>query len=385
MIAEAAAQYESEIRSYLLGRLSPKRTIGVIPLYSSALPTPPIFRWWLFEGKRYRGLTKPLALEWDTIDRQARWLARTHNPYWRDLPFPEGDVDWMATAFASATSAVPRYVCRTSMTGLNDDEASALAGWREWIGSHWKRYVADLGAPAGAPDTVPWTIRDENDYDDRLLKRWALSATRSRWPLLRNIVAETLRSAFEPQLLSQLPLPSEPATLFELVCLVRILRSLEPEPATLRWLDLDAGRNTIVLPGLTCHFQHSIGREVVLATTEFSPALREAIARHAVRIPQRIDALILFERPRRGFRGLLMEMKSGDQEYDRALHQLKCYRAALGSNLPGPFIVWGITETGDSGSWVRQEAPALPVKGAEDLWLFSPASVIPAALNALRL
>jgi hypothetical protein len=210
-------------------------------------------------------------------------------------------------------------------------------------------------------------------------------ATRSRWPLLRNVVAETLRASFEPQLVNQLPLPADPATLFEMLCLVRVLKSLEPEPEVIRWLDVDAGGNTIRTPGLTCHFQYTINREVMLESSEFSPGLRTAIARHNVGLPQRVDALVLFDKTRRGFRGLLIEVKSGSQRYDASLHQLKCYRAALASTIQGPLIVWGITEEGDAAHWIAQESPQVPAQALDDLWLFSPASAISTALAGLRL
>jgi hypothetical protein len=141
------------------------------------------------------------------------------------------------------TATSRRYICRASAAGLSTEEAGTLEGWRDWIGNRWRSYIKVVDAPTGAPNAVPWPIHDQNDLDDRCLRKWAFVAARSRWPLLRNVVAETLRPLFEPQLVNQLPLPADPATLFELVCVVRILKSLESPQEIVRWLDLEVGKN----------------------------------------------------------------------------------------------------------------------------------------------
>ena len=50
---------------------------------------------WIFEGRRYRGYSRCLALEWNRLAREARYLLATHNPRWRVLDAPEGEVDWL--------------------------------------------------------------------------------------------------------------------------------------------------------------------------------------------------------------------------------------------------------------------------------------------------
>jgi hypothetical protein len=52
------------------------------------------------------------------------------------------------------------------------------------------------------------------------------------------------------------------------------------------------------MPGLTCHFQYTVEREAMLMTPEFAQGLREAVMRHNVSLPHRIDALVLFDEPR---------------------------------------------------------------------------------------
>ncbi len=67
------------------------------------------------------------------------------------------------------------------------------------------------------------------------------AARRSRWPLLREVVAETFRAAVEPESIDRLPLPSGRDALFELLCAVRILDSLAGPSQQLRIL-LEAKR-----------------------------------------------------------------------------------------------------------------------------------------------
>jgi hypothetical protein len=82
---------------------------------------------------------------------------------------------------------------------------------------------------------------------------------------------------------------------------------------------------------------------------------------------------------------MLIEAKSGRETYGAAVHQLKCYRAALSRKIPGPLIVWGITEEGDAKHWEEHEKPQVPAQASQDLWLFSPASAISTALTGLGL
>jgi hypothetical protein len=235
-----SVQYLKEIRDYLLGRLAREHTTGKLLPVSDELPTPPILSWWIFEGRRYQGLEQCLALELDRVLRQAVRLRATYNPHWRYVQAPEGDVDWVATAFVSAISGSPEYVCKTSKVGLSSEEQGALDGWLLWLGRLWAGYVKEVNPPPGAPQFVPWEVIETAPPALRQLQRWAYVAKRSRWPLLRNVVAETLRCVFEPQVLDAVPLPSDHATLFELVCIVRILQALEPAPTEIRWIDLNA-------------------------------------------------------------------------------------------------------------------------------------------------
>jgi len=384
MNQDPGLEYEREIRDYLLGRLAKQRSTRAIEGQPGPLPSPPIRNWWLFEGKRYRGLPLPLRAEWPRVARHARRLRATHNPHWRYLHAPEGDVDWVATAFASATSGAPEYVCRASQLGLSDEERKALEGWQGWVADRWARYLESVGEPDGG-SRPPWDP-EGNPVEPRRVMRWAHTSRRSRWPLLRNVVAESLRATFEPQVLDQLPLPTDHATLFELLCIVRVLRFFNPEPSNIRWMDATAGQNTISTPILKCEFQHSIPRDQMLETAEFDHGLREAMERHRVSAPQWVDGLFEFNVPRKGLSGILLEAKSGAQGFRAAVFQLKCYRAALRVSHPGPMLVWGVVENealalDDEAR--RQLGDAAEPGRSTDLWVFSTASAIPTVLASV--
>jgi len=369
MSENVRAHYEQEIRDYLLGRLGKEHTTRKSIPVPADLPIPRILSWWIFEGHHYQGLEHCLALELQRVHRQAIQLGATYNPHWRYVQAPEGDVDWVATAFASAISSFPEYVCKTSKAGLLPEERAALDGWLLWLGQLWASYVQEINPPAGAPQSVPWKSVDAAPPTSRQLQRWAYVAKRSRWPLLRNVIAETLRCLFEPRVLAALPLPSDYSTLFELVCIVRILRVLDPAPTEIRWLDRSVGKNTIVTRLGTVNFQYTVEHSQILAGSPFDQASAEAVKRFGVPVPERIDGLFRFNKPRDGLSGILLEAKSGSQGPDSTLFQLLCYRRALSSTGLTPLLVLGVTETDFDGP----VDCGLPEKGlgGSDIWAFS--------------
>jgi hypothetical protein len=377
-------QYEEEIRGFLLGRLSRRRAGLPLATASKAdLPTPRILDWWIFEGKRYRGLERPLACEWERVDRAIRLLLASYNPRWRHVATPEGEVDWPASALASASTGTPEYVCRTTHLGVNDDERTAIAGWQTWVSRRWNRYVDALGCMDGVDFGPPWSAA-VSEPTSAELRRWAHTAKRSRWPVLRNVIAETLRATFEVQWISELPLPTEHEQLFELVCIVRLLDALGSSSGSVRWLDLQAGQNVIQTDVARCHYQRGLSRDEVLASEEFTAELVAAMERHAVQIPQRIDAVVELS-PASRFREVILEMKSGAQGFGSTVYQLKCYRAALARTDSGPFLIWGLIEDETQGA---SAYPALShvTEGLDrDAWVFSVGADIPAVVKGLGL
>jgi len=384
-----ANDYAQEIRSWLVARIGKQIGTGEIrPVTEAHLP-PRALLWWIFEGKLYPWLEGSLCESWQIIDNHARCLLGTYSPIWREVDIPEGETDWLASAFRSVTSNRSVYVCRASRPGLDDKERIALMGWLEWVRVNWAEYVTHVTPPAGVSAELPW---GEDDLgismpDPRLIRRWAHTAKRSRWPLLRTVVAESFRCTFEPQELLKLPLPDDHATLFELVCMVRILGALEPTPDHIRWLDLENSRNRLEVAELSYAFQHHIPAETVLATSEFDYGLRNAMLRQNVRVPQRADGWLEFKEPRNGFKGILIEAKSGSQSFDATLLQLKCYRAALKRLVPGRFIVWGIVEQVDPNSEnAAINVPTLSTPDTDtDQWVFSSADQIGPVLQRFGL
>lgn len=378
-------EYAQEIKSWLLGRVEKRRQTHSI----DSADRPELFHrvamWWMFEGKQYGMLQGTLAASWSQVDHQVRRLLTTYNPVWRSVAAPEGETDWVATAFASATASRRVFVSRASHAGLGDLERQALLGWLEWITRCWLDYTAELGPPEGSSAELPWdtNCRDLSWFEPAQLKRWAHAAKRSRWPLLRTVVAESLRCVLEPQDIDQLPLPSDPPTLFELVCMVRILRFFDAEPSFIRWIDAARG-NKVRLPGLTYRTQHTLSRDHVLSTYEFDHGLRDAFASAGIRAPARVDGWLTFDEPRAGFHGILVEAKSGTQGPEAAVYQLKAYRAALQQQLMARLVVWGVTES-------EFESPATtphrfsPSADAQDHWVFSSASEIPLVLASAGL
>jgi len=233
-----------------------------------------------------------------------------------------------------------------------------------------------------------WLPQETRRFSRAELAQWAHCARRSRWPLLRTIVAESLRCVLEPQVLDALPLPTQESTLFELVCMIHMLRALSPRPTVIRWLqaDLKPG-NTVELPGMSYRYQYSIERKKMLDTDVFAGPLAAAMDRHGARCPQDVDGWLVFEKPLRGFHGVLVEAKSGEQESSAAIYQLRCYRAALRPTAPGPMIVWGINEKGSVEGAIRagEKAISSAIENGttEDLWLLTPVGAVEPLMSFL--
>ena len=176
----------------------------------------------------------------------------------------------------------------------------------------------------------------------------------------------------EPEDLDRIPLPAD-AKLFELLCLVRIARVLAPLPKELRWLDPDMTDNVLRLEGLRCFYQQSLARDEVLATPEYSGSLKAAITAFGVRIPRFIDLAFDFDVTRSSFDGIIVEAKSGSQQFGDTTSQL---RFAERPRRPrSRFIVWGIVERTDgpdaTAELVRNVLAA--TGSSDDVWLFSSA------------
>ena len=377
-----ADSWAREIRDYLLGRLSANlRTEPLRESQNTDMANPPVRRWWIFDGKRYVMFDGPLGQNWGRVVQSVWRLGETFNPRLRLSDRPDGVVDWGQTLARGPHQLRPEYVVRSSGIGLDEEEHAALRGWVRWIANEWDEYTRSVGIES----RVEWrdfAIDVQGPFTVERLRRWAHTARRSRWPLLRGIVAESLRPVLEPEDLDRIPLPSDEAKLFELLCLVRVARCVAPPPSELRWLSMDIDDNRIKLDGVNVYYQQSLHREVVLATYEGS--LASAVESFGVGIPRLVDLAFDFETKRAGFDGIIIEAKSGNQEYDKTVAQLRTYRAARPRGPCGRYLIWGVVETPGQveATFEHLQRIFAAANKADDVWVFSSADAIPMVLSA---
>jgi hypothetical protein len=222
----------------------------------------------------------------------------------------------------------------------------------------------------------------QGQHDQKVRLRWAHIARRSRWPLLRQVVADSLQCESAPIQIESLPLPAERATVFELLCLVRSLKALTPAPRQLRWLV--QGQNQVVADGVSATFQRSFRTHDLAQAMALSPVAGAAMATFAVRQPKITDLILSFATPRNGFDGVLIEAKSGDVQYRHAIWQLQTYRRALEGIRPRRMVVMGVCENPRQGrltaaqfEWIRSQAAT-----SSDVWAFCGAADIAGVLAA---
>jgi hypothetical protein len=382
-----AKRWAQEIRDYLLGRFSSKAATHPLQhLQTTEFPDPPVRRWWTFEGKRYAGLDGPLAANWSWIIQNAWKLLETFNPRLRLSDRLEGAVDWPQTLARGPRLFRAEYVLRSSGVGLTEEEVALLRGWVRWIDKEWAEYTQSVGIE----NTLDWrnfAADVEGPFSIEWLRRLAHTARRSRWPLLRGVVSETVRPILEPEELDRIPLPSDEAKLFELLCLVRIASCIASPPRELRWMT-KATDNTITLDGARIYYQQSLDREIVLATYAHDGPLAPALDLFEVRAPKFVDLAFDFETKRSGFDGLIVEAKCGAQQYEHTVSQLRAYRAARPRRQGQRYLVWGIIENPGRPDRSLAELRAMfaAADRSADVWVFSSADAIPIVLDAaLRL
>jgi len=372
-------KWAEEIRDYLLGRLAKKpRTEPLGSPQRTQLDSPPVRRWWIFEGKRYAMLNGPLAQNREWIVSQAKRLLRTFNPRLRFSDRPDGVVDWGQTLARGFHQVRQEYVMRSSGVGLDEQEHAALCGWMTWIAAEWVEYVQHVGIESSG-EWPTFACETQGQVSVDRLRRWAHAARRSRWPLLHGIVAESFRPVLEPEELDRIPLPFDEPVLFELLCLVRVARCVAPPPRALRWLTAE-NENEIKLDGTCIYYQQSLQEDRVLATYEAE--LASALKFFDVSTPKRVDLRFEFESTRAGFDGIIIEAKSGVQHYDDSVPQLRAYRAA---RRPGSrYLIWGVVENpvGSSKTLEDLQVRFAVANKTADVWVFSSADAIPVVLSA---
>lgn len=371
-----AAAWRVEIVDYLLGRVQPTRAITTTRPATALLLGGPALWWWILEGQQHPLLGGALLGHLGDIVRRARRLLGVFSQRDRILARPEGRVRWLDSALASVGATRPQYVCEVATLGLSDAERTALVGWCDWLADGLRGFEGLLDAPTRhriAPHVDALARLGEplhGRHDPGLRARWAHAARRSRWPLLRQVVADTLGSESAPIRVSRLPLPADRATVFELLCLVRALKALDPAPRQLRWLV--QGENTVRLPGITATFQREFRPHELTEAMQLSPVVGEAMRVFRVRQPKRTDLILHLDPPRNGFDGVLIEAKSGGVQYRSAIWQLQIYRRALEGIRPRRMLVVGVSENPAQGRLTPAQAEwiAAEARTPGDVWAF---------------
>jgi hypothetical protein len=262
------------------------------------------------------------------------------------------------------------FITTTAGIGLGDDEGAALLGWATWLLDLWRAWVVRVKLPEATVEaSAPFArflagrrggLAGQGVYTDAHLRRWAFTGRRSRWPLLREVVAPTLWAALNPvQAVDRLPLPGTRETLFELYSVVRVAAALVPAPRAARWLhrvadssDADYG-GRLEIDDVVVEYECSLPRSEVLDGAMYLPETREALGRHGVSVPTRIDALIWWRKVVGPWTAILLEVKSGQRPPEDAVYQLLAYRAELRSRFPGRVLGWGM---GESDAWRLTDA-----------------------------
>jgi hypothetical protein len=362
MSVEAA--WAAEIRGALLGRFRAKnKQLGSLHVAARlSADDDAVRRWWTFEGHRYAPLGGPLGPSWGLLARAGERLLATFNPELQRGERPEGPIDWPATLASGGALMWPGvYISHASKVGLGQQERDALLGWSRWIWDEWRSWCKALNI---TPDTTSplasWRGEALREGEPPLA-RWAAVARRSRWPLLREVVAETLRHMLEPEVwIDQLPLPTERAQLFELLCMARIIEALGARPTHVRMLDLHLNQNRLVLnEAQRLGYQQSLPVDEVMSGALFDDGLREAMLAFRLRKPRRVDL-------------------------SSALWQLRAYRDTLAARGLTRCIIWIIAEQRGrlspyEAAWIGEQA----AQANGDVWIVSDHDSIQGVVSAL--
>ncbi len=336
--SNAAARWRAEVLDRLVGALYGRRRRELL---DSAAPAtvrdqPPVYLWWLFEGQDWQALGGPLADRWPELARSVRTLLATHNPRLRETDHPSGDIDWPRT-LSRGPSLDGSAVVRGSQIGLGDGEREALLGWLGLVLQNWATFARD------------WRITPEHPVQEALhtlsaltagrpalpprSAQWVRVATRSRWPLLRELVAQSLRALDEPRAHIALPLPEADDRLFELLVLIRVAEALGADWSHIRWFTQAslgaAGDRHVRFNGFSVVWEHHFTRRAVLDAS-LEPALAEAVEVWQLRVHHKVDLLFdLHSVEASPFRRIVVEVKSGQEDAFKGLWQLRAYGLTL--------------------------------------------------------
>lgn len=369
---EGPTRWREELRGRMLGALFQNRRrhdlqqgrVGALGA------RPPIYRWWLFEGTDWGPLEGPLCERWGVLHRKARALLRTHNPRLRVEDRATAEVDWPRT-FSRGPRFDGSVVARASRIGLLGEEAEALRGFLGLVAADWADFVRrwalspDIHTRTAVAGIRSMGLDPATPLEPRVA-RWARTATRSRWPLLRALVAPALRGRFEPSEVLRIPLPTDRDSLFELAVLGSVADGLGADWRRIRWFtrrDVAGGGSRVVSVGdLRVTWQAGLGRSAVLAASLELP-LQSLVEAWGVRVHSSADLLFdLRHIEGRRWDFVVVEVKSGDQGPSEALWQLRAYGRTLQAQHPGARVLaLGVGErtpalTEDQREFIRAQA-----------------------------
>lgn len=354
----------------------------------------PIYQWWLFEGREWSAIDGPLGARWAHLHRAVRGLLRTHNPRVREEDRPTGEVDWPRTLARG-----PRWdgavVVRAGRIGLGDDERDALLGWLGFALAEWRGFAtrwssAPSTADRAALDALTALAASAAPPIAARRAQWARIATRSRWPLLRELVAPSLRALDEPREIVSLPLPDSDDRLFELVVLALVADALGATWSEVRWFTARAlaedRERHVHIDGLSVIWQASLDRAASLRASleaELIPVVDDWGLRAHTNLDLLFNVRTIAHVP---FDRIAVEVKSGDQSWSDGFWQLRAYGRTLRERAPGERILaLCVAERAPTLNAAQQARIAQQAaSGAPIVWAFSNPADIATTLRLAR-
>lgn len=373
-------EWLKEILRYLLGK--PSTVEGTYALPYDVEPVQGSLMWWMFEGKRYDALSLPLSQSWEALAKEISRLRQMFSPRLRLVDHPVEPVDWSGTYLRSGGNRPREFVVLSSGMGVSQNEWDALCGWCAWISTEWAAHAARWNKAAGGHNAFSHETADLRasglvPMNKDLRLKWLRIAIRSRLPLLRNIVAETLKFFDDVETMDRVPLPKTREHVFELLGMVRMIQVFQPDPPCMQWLIKENGQ-ALQFPEGTFDCHTSWSREAVIDKAYCEDGLSSAMRHFDLRVHCRPDLLCQFTPAKGGFAGMIVEFKSGGQTFSDALHQLRMYRKARKAQNSGRLVLWGIVEKAEKFpldasrlEWLKSQA-----EGQEDVWLFTGADPV---------
>jgi hypothetical protein len=385
-IGSKKGEYHDEISAWLIGRLSPNHSrINLTSSFEQKFDKDaPALAWWLFEGKKYPNLSGSMKDNFERINRWVHIFFKLPHQVETLATLPVGEIDWLATSTMAQIESQKRYRTKLGGSTPSRDELRCIIAWSGWINKLWNNYCHLLKLPYQRDPicNLPTNLPINSDIKSNILKMAAI-ASRSRWPIFRNVITPSFKVLLGEDRLNSVPLPNNYDTLFELLTLVRVLKALYRNPKYIQWLDNFSSSNQGSIPGIKFYFQPTLDVRSGMAEGDFPAGLSTALRQQcAIGLPRRLDAAILFDESINGYDGIIIEAKSGERKFRSCIFQLASYRSAIRSIRSGKFVLLGITEYSKDPFLIDELVDHIKnAPSTEDLWLFLPAESIDTVMN----